>query len=129
MYSYANSLRYAGRSEEAIPVFQKATRFCPVFTAGILGFGHALRETGRFEEAVSEYKKAIQVEPDQVLAHTGLAATYSMMGREKEARAEAAEVLRINPKFSVDKYVNILPYKDQSETDKVVNALRMAGLK
>ena len=52
-----------------------------------------------------------------------------MMGREKDARAEAAEILRINPKFSVDFYVKILPYKDQSENDKIVNALRKAGLK
>jgi hypothetical protein len=52
-----------------------------------------------------------------------------MMGREKEARAEAAEVLRINPKFSVDSYAKRLPYKDQSEIDKFINALRKAGLK
>ncbi len=52
-----------------------------------------------------------------------------MMGREKEARAEAAEVLRINPKFSLDYFAKTLPYKDQSVTDKVVNALRKAGLK
>jgi len=53
-----------------------------------------------------------------------------MMGREKEARAEVAEVLRINPKFSLDYYAkNVLSYKDQSQTDKVVNALHKAGLK
>ena len=52
-----------------------------------------------------------------------------MMGREKEARAEAAEVLRANPKFSLDSLAKILPYKDKSETDKVANALRKAGLK
>ena len=58
-----------------------------------------------------------------------LASTYSMMGREKEARAEAAEVLRINPKFSLDYYVKRLPYKDQSQIDKLANAWRKAGLK
>ena len=52
-----------------------------------------------------------------------------MMGREKEARAEAAEVLRINPKFSLDSFAKTLPYKDQSEKDKIINALRKAGLK
>ena len=52
-----------------------------------------------------------------------------MMGREKEARTEAAEVIRINPKFSVDKWAKIIPYKDQSEIDKFVNALRKVGLK
>jgi hypothetical protein len=52
-----------------------------------------------------------------------------MMGREKDARAEAAEVLRINPKFSLDYIAKMLPYKDQSQNDKVINALRKAGLK
>jgi len=51
------------------------------------------------------------------------------MGRDKEARAEAAEVLRINPKFSVDSWAKENPYKDQSQKDKMVNALRKAGLK
>jgi hypothetical protein len=52
-----------------------------------------------------------------------------MMGLEKEARAEAAELLRINPKFSVDSLAKNSMYKDQSETDKLVNALRKARLK
>jgi hypothetical protein len=52
-----------------------------------------------------------------------------MMGREQEARAEAAEVLRLNPKFSVDSYAKRLMFKDQSVTDKFVDALRKAGLK
>ena len=52
-----------------------------------------------------------------------------MMGREKDARAEAAEILRIDPKFRLDSLAKMLPYKDPSETDKVVNALRKAGLK
>ena len=51
------------------------------------------------------------------------------MGREKEARAEAAEVLRINPKYSVDYYAKTLMFKDQSANDRVVDALRKAGLK
>ena len=101
--TYANSLRAAGRPEEAIPFYQKAIRLTP-FGASVLyrDFGQALRNTRRFEEAVSAYKKAIQLSPNDITAHIGLAATYSMMGREKEARAEAAEVLRINPKFSLD---------------------------
>jgi hypothetical protein len=52
-----------------------------------------------------------------------------MMGREKEARAEAAEVLRINPKFSVEYLAKIRAYKDQSQNDKIADALHKAGLK
>ena len=74
-------------------------------------------------------KKAIQLAPNNLRAHYSLAATYIMMGREKEAPAEAAEVLRINPKFSLDYLAKTLSYKDQSQNDKVVNALHKAGLK
>jgi adenylate cyclase len=130
LHAYANALRFAGRPEEAIPVYQKAIRLNPLAPSFLyLSYGSTLRQTGRFEESVSAIKKAIQISPDNILGHTGLAATYSMMGREKEARAEAAEVLRINPKFSVDSYAKIVQYKDQSETYKFVDALRKAGLK
>jgi hypothetical protein len=52
-----------------------------------------------------------------------------LIGRERDAQAEAAEVLRINPKFSLDYYARILAYKDPSVRDRIVGALRKAGLK
>jgi tetratricopeptide (TPR) repeat protein len=127
---YAMSLTYAGRPEEAIPLCKKAIRlnpFGPSFQ--FLNLGHAYRTTERFEEAVSAYKKALERSPENIMAHICLAATFSMMGREQEARAEAAEVLKINPKFSLDYFEKALPYKDQSVIDKLIGALRKAGLK
>jgi adenylate cyclase len=127
---YGLNLNFAGRPEEAIPVFQKAIRLNPIGATGIyLNLGVALRMTGKFEEAVSASKKALQRAPDNILAHINLAATYSLMGREEEARSEAAEVLRINPKFSVDSYAKRLTYKDQAQRDRYIDALRKAGLK
>jgi adenylate cyclase len=127
---YAMALSAAGRSEEAIPIFQKVIRLDPGgFGTYYVAFGEALRATGRFEEAVSAFKKALQPAPDDIIAHVLLASTYSLMGREKEARAEAAEVLRINPKFSLDKFAPTITYKDQTRTDLILDALRKAGLK
>jgi adenylate cyclase len=127
---YGISLNYGGRSEEAIPVLQKAIRLNPLGETGnFLHLAIAYRVTGRFEEAVSEYKKALQRSPDNLFAHLGLAATYVQMDREEEAHAEATEALRINPKFSLDSFAKILPYKDQSAADNYINALRKAGLK
>ncbi len=129
-YVYGVTLLYACRPEEAIQLFQKALRISPLGTSFFyLDFGHALRMAERYEDAVSAYKKSIQLSPNNILAHVGLVVTYSMMGREKEARAEAEEVIRINPKFSVDRSAKISPWKDQSLTDKYLNALRKAGLK
>jgi adenylate cyclase len=127
---YGQSLNYAGRSEEAIPLLQKAIRLNPVSpTQAFLFLGHAFRMTRRYEEAASAFKKALERAPENILAHLALAGTYGMMGRENEARAEAAEVLRLNPKFSLDHYASLHPHKRQSETDRYINALRQAGLK
>jgi len=127
---YASSLEFAGRSKEAIPLFQKAIRMNP-FGPGwyYFNFGHALRNTGQFEEAVLTYKKGLQRAPGNIFCRIHLAATYSMMGLEKETRDEAAEVLRINPKFSLRYFPKTYPNKDLSVTDKVIDALRKAGLK
>jgi adenylate cyclase len=130
LLNYANSLTYACRPEEAIPIFQKAIRlnpFGPFFLYS--DFAIALRNAKRFEESIPQHKKAIQGAPENIRLRLGLAATYSMMGREKEARAEAAEVLKINPKFSLNLYAKTLPFKNQSENDQIVTALRKAGLK
>jgi adenylate cyclase len=129
---YASTLLFAYRPEEAIPMFQKAIRLNPNASTYTFAFlGHAFRNAGRFEEAVPAYKKGIQRAPDFIVAHIGLGTTYSLMGRENEARAEAEEVLRINPNFSLDHFARtaLKSYKDQSEIDKVVKAMRKAGLK
>jgi adenylate cyclase len=130
LLAYGMSLNYGGRSEEAIPVLQKAIRLNPLGESGsFLHLGHAYRVTGQFEEAVSAYKKAIQRAPNNIFAHHGLAATYIWLGRENEARAEAAEVLRINPKFSLDYIAKTAIWKDQSITNNLIDASRKAGLK
>jgi tetratricopeptide (TPR) repeat protein len=129
---YATALMLACQFEEAIPLYQKAIRLNPNASANTFTFfGITLRNVGRFEEAVSALKKGLQLSPDFIMAHIGLGTTYSLMGREKEARAEAQEILRINPKFSLDNFerTNLSLYKNQSEADKVLSAMRKAGLK
>jgi adenylate cyclase len=132
---YATDLHFAGRSEEAIPLFQKAIRlnpFGPNFYYN--NFGIALIAAGRYEEAVSAYKKLIQRAPNSIGSHMYLAAAYIMMGREKEARAEAAEVFRLSPKFSLETWKKRRDsrtpvFQDQSVRDTFDDALRKAGLK
>jgi TolB-like protein/Tfp pilus assembly protein PilF len=126
----AFSLRFAGRPEEAIPLFKKAIRLNPIPDSWYLtGLGGCYRTVGRYAEAISAYKQALNLSPDSALVHAGQAANYSLLGRDEEARAEVAEVLRINPKYSAENIAKTFPYKNQADRERFVEALRKAGFK
>ena len=58
-----------------------------------------------------------------------LTTLYSYAGMENEARAEAAEVMRIDPNFSLTNYAKVQPWKEGPRRDRLMEALRKAGLK
>jgi adenylate cyclase len=123
-------LNFAGRPEEAIALYKRAIRLDPIRpTLYYLQLGHIYRNAKRYEEAISELKIALHRNPDNLLAHLHLAGAYSSLGREKEAQTEAAKILKIDPKFSLDYFARTLPYKNQADTERFINALRKAGLK
>jgi adenylate cyclase len=131
-HALGSALDWAGRPQEAIPFLKKSLRLSPIpiDTTTLIRLGTAYRQLGQYEEGVASFKKALQLYgADHLVAHLQLAGTYPLMGREKEAHAEAAEVMRIDPKFSLESYARILPYKDQKAIDDYVSALRKAGLK
>jgi adenylate cyclase len=134
--SYAvlgTALNSTGRAAEAIGVLEKALRLnprSPIHTANYLtALGGAYRLTGRYDEAIITLKKALGLFPNSLVAHLNLAVTYVARGRDAEAQAEVAEMVRINPKFSLAGVQQRLLYKDPAETERVLAALRKAGLK
>ena len=124
------ALYTADRAEEAIPLLEKAIRLNPfAHTWYFLQLGQAYSLSGRYNEAIAAYQRALQLSPNNLFAHLGLTATYSQMGRDKEASVHAKEVLRISPDFSLDRYAEKIPYKNQADRERRINALRKAGLK
>jgi adenylate cyclase len=130
--SYAHlglALNYVSRPEDAIASFKKAIRLNPIPPSFYLhNLGRSYRMVGRYEDSIATYKKVLGRTPDNLLAHVGLSATYSLAGRLEEARAQGAEVLRVQPKFSAERYVKKLPFKDQAERERLIDALLKAGL-
>jgi TolB-like protein/Tfp pilus assembly protein PilF len=126
---YAATLRYAGRYEEAVGMYQQTIRLSPFAGAGAFnGLSLTLWRVARYEEAVSAARKAIELAPKNFYYRVNLAALHSMMGKQDEARSEAAEALRLNPKFSLESWLKLQPYRDPSALDKYSEALRKIGL-
>ncbi len=46
----------------------------------------------------------------------------------EEARAESAEALRINPDYSLQDLLGVLPYKNTTVRQNIIDGLRKAGL-
>ncbi|MGD0663841.1 MAG: adenylate/guanylate cyclase domain-containing protein [Syntrophorhabdales bacterium] len=124
------SLNFADRAEEAIPLFEKAIRLNPFGPGWYFStFATSYQLTGQFGKAVTLLKKALRLAPDHIMARLFLAVAHSSLGRDEEARAEAEEVLRINPRFSLESYAKLLPFKNQAYSERIIEALRKAGLK
>jgi len=123
-------LHLNGRNKEALVEIKKAIRLNP-FPPNIYFFyvGNAYLYEGMYDESITAYKKALTDEPNNLFTHLRLAAAYSLLDREDDAHAEAAEVLRINSKFSLEHFSKTVPFKNQADTEYLINALRKAGLR
>jgi adenylate cyclase len=125
----AYTLHRVGRQEEAIGLYKKAIRLNPHAPGWYFsGLGSCYRMMGQYEKAVREHKRNLQKTPTRLSDHIALAATYILMGREEDARAEAEEVLRLHPKFSAKHFAEQQMYKDRADADRLIAALRKAGL-
>ena len=110
-------------------MYRQAIRLNPFYPSYYLVLGSACRQTGRYEEGIAAVKKALKLAPNSVFANIYLASLYMYAGREDEARAAAAEIQRINPNFSLEKFIKFWPMKEGPERDRLIDALRKAGLK
>ena len=128
-FNLAIVLRYSGKSKEAIPVIQKALRLEPIPPdIYVQNLALVYFQTGDCREAIAACEKSPNRDPDNLSSHVIRAIVYGSCGKEKEARKEAAEILRINPKFTVESFTRILPYKNPSDRNRSAQGLRKAGL-
>ena len=90
--------------------------------------GEAYHAMGRYEEAIPAFDRARVRDPKSPLPLVWLLMTYADMGRTDEARTVAMELFKLQPGFSVKRYVHALEYKDRSEVERRLAALRQLGL-
>jgi adenylate cyclase len=124
-----NALHYSGRSEEALVCFDRAMALNPYYPDFWLHFqAQAMFQLGKYEEAVASLKRRLVRNPDTDVSRVLLAASYGHLGRFAEASEQWQEVFRINPDYSLEYRREVLPYKNPSDFERVVDGLRKAGL-
>jgi adenylate cyclase len=126
----ADIMDFSGKPAEAVGLVEKAMRLDPRNRDLYLFLeGKSYNQMGRYEEAIPILKRHLARYPNSLGAHYNLVVDYTELGREDEARAEAAELLRINPQFSLDAWMQMIPYKDPAWRKRYYADLRKAGLK
>jgi adenylate cyclase len=121
----ADALTYMGRPEQAVAQLKKAMRMNPRHPSWYWGIlGSAYYQVGQYKEALATLKRDNN---PNFFAHRTRAAVYVQLGRLEEARAEVSKILEINPDYTL-KSAKLLPYKDETRRERLVNDLRKAGV-
>jgi TolB-like protein/Flp pilus assembly protein TadD len=123
------ALHYAGRSEEALGMLERAMELDPYYPDTYLHFvAQSQFALAHYADAEAALKRRLVRNPDTDISRVLLAACYGHLGRKDEARAAWEETLRVNPEYSLEHRRRVLPYKDPADFDRIVEGLRKAGL-
>jgi len=131
---FAQTLYFAGRPAEAIPLLKKAMRLHPLYPDWyLITLGGCYRDIGLYDDAISTYRQILDRAqegnyPDPIWAHEGLVSVYMRIGQEKEARFHAHKLLRINPNYSLKAWSKTVFFKDKSKLKQIYSDMRRAGL-
>ncbi len=126
---FARTLRFAGKPDEAIYQINYAIRlnpFSPYWYFLTLADCNFMK--GRYEEALTELKKSLELSPNNYYSQIALVATYSMLGQEEQARATVKKFLEMEPSFTTRRLSKLLPYKNEVDLGRFLDAVRKAGL-
>jgi DNA-binding SARP family transcriptional activator len=124
LYSHADTLNHASRPAEALEKLGKALSLNPLAPDAYLwtaaGASYSL---GQYEEAIG----FIQRMKDKTPAGRIAAASWAMLGEHKKARQHRMRILKDNPTFDVDKWLAVIPFKEQWQKDLYREGLKKAG--
>jgi TolB-like protein/Tfp pilus assembly protein PilF len=122
-------LVYSGKPREAMVSLNSAMRLDPHYRdiyLHLLALAHV--QLQEYEQAVAVLKRRLVRKPESDISHVLLASVYGHLGNIEESRTQWAEALRINPEYSLKHRRKILPYRNSSDFDHLLQGLRKAGL-
>ncbi len=119
---------FAGRPETALQQAARAARADLGAALPVFAMGLAHRALGELPAAASAFEATLDRDPGLDAARVALIATRVEQGEPELARNAAARLRRDWPTFNAADYAAGLPFADAGERERLVAALRSAGL-
>ena len=126
---YSSSLIFAGQPELAEAPMLRSHRLDPHLSApAMLNYVHLYLQTGRYAEAERHRDELLEKAPDFPIAHVYNAMLQHARGDLEGVRRSGEEIARLMPKATVTSLNRHLPYNKPEHQDRLLEALRAAGL-
>ncbi len=122
-------LNFTGDAEAAVKSARMALQLEKVYPAWLIDIlAAAYRDSGNIELSVPAAKESIRLNPKNNDARLILCSNYALAADQDQARRVADEITARDPGFRVSAYAKSQPYKNPEMLERLVTALREAGL-
>ncbi|WP_026622119.1 DNA-binding SARP family transcriptional activator/tetratricopeptide (TPR) repeat protein [Ensifer sp. WSM1721] len=124
LYSHADTLVHASCPDKALEKLGKALSLNPLAPDAYLwSAAGASYFLGEYEQAIGfAYRMKDKTPSDRIVA-----ASWAMLGDRKKARQHRMRALKANPTFDADKWLAVIPFKEQWQKDLYREGLKKAG--
>ncbi len=120
---------YCGDPQRAVKNARKAldlSRIYPIWLINVLAA--AYRDCGEVGRSIPAASEAVRLAPEQNDARIILCSDYTLGDAHDQASRLAREILDLDPGFHLSGYAKTQPYKDGATLERLIGALRQAGL-
>ncbi|MCW8931303.1 MAG: winged helix-turn-helix domain-containing protein [Gammaproteobacteria bacterium] len=126
----AESHIYSGNEAKGVKILRQLMRDNPYYPAPYASaLGQAYFFLGEDEKALSSLQDAMEKNYSLITSHVMLVATLSRMKKTDEAEWAAEQLDTIAPQFMLEDVVRIFPIKDEVKQQRIIDNLRLAGIK
>jgi len=127
--TFGIALNYWGNPERGLELLEKAFSLDTIAPANWeFQMGHSYLLLRQYDEAITRINLMNELIPKFMYAYAFLAWAYAELDRLDEARDAIKKVLEITPQYTLKQVERILPYRIDEDRNRILGALRKAGL-
>lgn len=127
--AFGETLNRLGRPERALELLEvvfSTDAFLP--PSWEFTMGHSLALLGQHDAAITRFSSVLERVPKFMPALVQLARTFTEAGHNAQAAQTVAKISEYAPKYSLSSAQRMFPYPQQSEHDRLREALKGAGM-